>query len=636
MSDTPLRDAALEYAARGWQVLPLHGIERGSCTCGKKDCQSPGKHPRTSHGLKDASSDPETVSEWWQRWPEANIGVRTGEDSGLFVLDVDSQEAAEGLKGKIPPDAVVQSTGRGYQVLFKHPGFTVKNSTSEIGPDIDVRGDGGYIVAPPSIHANGKRYTWKTEGEPQEAPEWLLDLLRNGKRAGRQPAPEPAPTACITDERTRAYVAAAIQDEHAIVRAAQEGSRNATLNAAAFALGTLAHLGADEADSETALVSAAIVAGLPQDEARRTFRSGWSAGAQEPREMPERATVASLRDGRPEATPATGPSAPANRPEAEPRFRTAPELASVLAEHATYAVDSYLAFGAITEIGAKIKTGKTAFDCAMTRCLLTGEPFIGRKVERCSVLYLTEERAPSFRAALARVGIQDAADLHILLRQEAGRGNWSEITASATEYALQVGARVLIVDTLSDWAGIAGEQENSAGAALEAVRPLQQAAAAGLAVMVNRHERKSGGEIGDSARGSSAFGGAVDILLSLRRMTSPGHENRRELVAVGRFDDIPPKVVIEYEEGEYRLLGDRDELERQEARRHVLDLLPALPEDARTFDSLLEDCGEGTTRTTLHRALSELLNDGQVRREKGAGSAGPRSYGYWLSEGARI
>ena len=101
--------------------------------------------------------------------------------------------------------------------------------------------------------------------------------------------PRQAPTIHTERDRTRAYVAAAIQDEYQRVRAAREGSRNATLNEAAFALGTLAAAGADESDCEAALISAAIVAGLSEDEARRTFRSGWQAGRENPREMPDRA-----------------------------------------------------------------------------------------------------------------------------------------------------------------------------------------------------------------------------------------------------------------------------------------------------------------------------------------------------------
>src|SRR5207302_5356744 len=95
---------------------------------------------------------------------------------------------------------------------------------------------------------------------------------------------------------------------------------------------------------------------------------------------------------------------------------------------------------------------------------------------------------------------------------------WPKVAAAAIEECQRRGARALVVDTLGQWAGIRGEGENSAGDALEAVRPLQEAASLhGIAVLIIRHARKGGGEVGDDGRGSSAFAGAVDIVVSLRR-----------------------------------------------------------------------------------------------------------------------
>ena len=92
-----LLKAALEYAKRGWLVLPLHYPNGEICSCGKKDCDSPGKHPigqLTPHGFKDATSDPSTIKKWWTDWPKANIGIRTGADSDLIVLDIDDEKIA--------------------------------------------------------------------------------------------------------------------------------------------------------------------------------------------------------------------------------------------------------------------------------------------------------------------------------------------------------------------------------------------------------------------------------------------------------------------------------------------------------------------------------------------------------------
>jgi hypothetical protein len=87
--------AALGYAARGWAVLPVHVPLPQGCSC-EQDCgASAGKHPRTRHGLKEASRNPDRIWIWWRRWPEANVGIRTGRESGLVVLDVDVRHDGE-------------------------------------------------------------------------------------------------------------------------------------------------------------------------------------------------------------------------------------------------------------------------------------------------------------------------------------------------------------------------------------------------------------------------------------------------------------------------------------------------------------------------------------------------------------
>src|SRR5690349_1181902 len=87
---------ALFYADLGMAVFPCHSIRQGLCSCGKV-CKKPGKHPRTPNGFKDATTDPEVIRQWWEKRPDANIGVRTGRESGIWVLDVDGQEGIEAL-----------------------------------------------------------------------------------------------------------------------------------------------------------------------------------------------------------------------------------------------------------------------------------------------------------------------------------------------------------------------------------------------------------------------------------------------------------------------------------------------------------------------------------------------------------
>jgi putative DNA primase/helicase len=190
VNNEKLKRAALWYAARGWPVIPLHSVRDGRCSCGRA-CSSPGKHPRTLHGAKDASTDEAQIERWWTRWPDANIGICTGVGSGIVALDVDPRHGgAESLAdleqeyGELPATVESLTGGGGRHLGFKHPGGTVRNR-SNIRPGVDLRGDGGHLVAPPSVHANGRQYCWREghgphELAPAEMPAWLLALVTRG------------------------------------------------------------------------------------------------------------------------------------------------------------------------------------------------------------------------------------------------------------------------------------------------------------------------------------------------------------------------------------------------------------------------------------------------------------------------
>lgn len=155
MAETSLHDAAVAYARRGWAVFAL---------------KPRSKEPATLHGVKDATTDAEAVDEWWTEHPRCNIGIAMGApSSGLTAIDVDVDEAAgkdgmetlrawERAHGELPETASAITGRGGVHMLYRMEG--VRNS---VGGDcaVDVRGEGGYIVAPPSVHPNGNRYEWE-------------------------------------------------------------------------------------------------------------------------------------------------------------------------------------------------------------------------------------------------------------------------------------------------------------------------------------------------------------------------------------------------------------------------------------------------------------------------------------------
>lgn len=184
-----VRSFALDHANKGWSVLPLHAFIDGCCTCGDETCRSPAKHPITPNGVKDATTDTEIINRWNDETEGlANIGIATG--NGLLVLDVDAKSggpatlaALEDRLGKLPLTPTVQTGGGGRHFYFRYPeGLSLGNKVSLL-PGIDIRGEGGYVVAPPSQHASGQRYRWEAPADTPiaDAPTWLLKGIADPK-----------------------------------------------------------------------------------------------------------------------------------------------------------------------------------------------------------------------------------------------------------------------------------------------------------------------------------------------------------------------------------------------------------------------------------------------------------------------
>ena len=315
------------------------------------------------------------------------------------------------------------------------------------------------------------------------------------------------------------------------------------------------------------------------------------------------------------------------------RFRTAREVAAATPAKTEWLAYPYLAKGVITEVDGKIKAGgKTTWISHVAACVLEGAPFMGEPTTRTKVLFLTEQQPASFRKVLERAGLTMQEDLYILPWHEVAGMPWSEVAGHATEKAVELGAGAIMVDTLGQFAGLRGDRENDAGAAQEAMMPLQVAAARGLAIVLTRHERKGGGEVGESGRGSSAFGGAVDIILSIRRAEGNVRPTVRVIESLSRFEETPDKLVIELTPQGYRSLGDATAFAEKEAREAILDIMPAKAENAITMGDLVDKAKEhDVKRTTAQETVLALIEQGTVMRI-GAGKKGD-PYLHFLSAG---
>jgi hypothetical protein len=265
--------AALDYAAHGFMVFP---------------CLPRSKHPAFPGGFKNGTTNPATIRRWWLARPDYNIGIRTGIASSLWVLDVDGHDGATSLRriettyGPLP-DTLISVTREGCHFWFCYTG-PIPSSVGRIGPGLDVRGDGGYVLAPPSIHPDGLRYRWNNNRPLAVAPDWLVVLTR-------KPVPKPITNMiALPSGPGRTYGQAALDYEVADLARTLKGGRNHALNRASFRLHQLVAGGElDAAEVRHRLIGAATANGLmsdPEDGPRSvqaTIASGARAGLQHPR-----------------------------------------------------------------------------------------------------------------------------------------------------------------------------------------------------------------------------------------------------------------------------------------------------------------------------------------------------------------
>jgi len=185
-------DEALRYAKAGIPVFPLHWIKNdGSCSCRQEAiCQCKGKHPRIKNWCEEASTDEAKLHEWWDKTSLANIGIPMGEKTGLVALDVDvrhggdkSLEALIAEYGELPTTITATTGGGGKHYIFKYTDeLRLKNAVG-FRDGLDIRTQGGMIVAAPSIHQSGNRYSWDNgfspfEIQPADMPKWLVEEIR--------------------------------------------------------------------------------------------------------------------------------------------------------------------------------------------------------------------------------------------------------------------------------------------------------------------------------------------------------------------------------------------------------------------------------------------------------------------------
>jgi putative DNA primase/helicase len=294
----PILEAALAYAARGWPVFPCHPET---------------KAPLVPRGLKEASAEAGLVRAWWGRWPAAMIGLPLGGPTGLFALDFDPREETDPETGEVrawtyadlkaeteallghalPATAAQKTPSGGFHIFYLQPeGEALGNRTGRLPAHVDVRGQGGYVIAAPSVRADGRAYAWVAQRDPDAcppapAPEALVALIRAGKARSSLPAnsergPSPQPD---TSEAVRKYALAALDAEARLLAGTPAGGRNNQINASAFALGQLVGAGAISQSTARACLLDVVRAWPDVAKSEKTIENGLAAGIAAPRDL---------------------------------------------------------------------------------------------------------------------------------------------------------------------------------------------------------------------------------------------------------------------------------------------------------------------------------------------------------------
>lgn len=458
------------------------------------------KQPVVATGFKAATRDPGTITRQFSRPGATAIGVPTGSPSGLIAIDIDVKPDRDGRhwldenQDALPQTRTHKTKSGGLHLIFRAPEVEIRNSAGRLGRGVDVRGEGGYIIVPPS-----PGYAIADGSEPADMPRWLVKACTKDKED--EPPPPPPRNDGFAADR---YAQAALDAEILAVMRAPEGTRNDTLNKAAVKLGSLVGAGALSRGTVTAeLHRAARMAGLQDREIEATLKSGIEFGISHPREIPE-------RQQRPHAAP--GPT-PKLKPVVDDEFLWFSDISPDL-ETQDF-VQGLLVSGSAVVIYGASNSGKTFWATDLALHIAAGHEWNGRRVEQGGVLYLAMEGMVGFRNRVAAWkedrGLEEYDLPFAALRRAVNFRSVEDVDAlvesvSAAQERMDVPLRAIFVDTLSR--AMAGGNENAAddmGLLVLCMDKLR--ADTGACVLFIHH---TGKDAARGARGHSLLQAAID------------------------------------------------------------------------------------------------------------------------------
>ena len=589
------------------------------------------KRPLTARGFKDATRDPAEIRALFAR--AHGIGVPTGTWSGFVAIDIDVKEGRAGLEWlaanehRLPRTRRHRTQSGGFHLLFlAPPGRTIRNSASKIAPGIDVRADGGYVVAPPT-----PGYSVADDAMPAPIPAWLLALLDPPK-----PAPAPYQPPRLSGAAT-AYGSAALDRATSAIMGASDGAKHDTLNREAYSIGGLVTAGEiPEGEARSALESALQGIRHRCDDfpaAQRTLASAFAAGMAQPRNVPPPRIVRRVIE---EYEPPPNWQEPPPMEEPPPHWDAEPDMESEYGQAAEaqpepsqgkaaplwvdttapdaeaipqrpWIVPSYLMRGSVSVLSGQGAGGKSSLVVGWTIALATGQaingfaPYAPTRVVNYNTEDDQDEQRRRYSAALIAQKTTGAEiadrvircgphNIGTLFERDPTTGRITPTAAlqQLEDLCAETGAEVLICDPLAELHN-AEENDNTAmRAVIAAFRSMAQRL--GIAVLILHHDRKGNNAPGDMdrVRGASAIIGAVRVMMTLTTMSNeeadkfgiPPDQRRRHFRIDGAKSNYAPATEAEW----WRL--DGYQIPNGETVAAALPWAPPSP-----FDGLsMDDC----------------------------------------------
>ena len=557
---------ALEYLQKGWSVIPV------------------GKDKIPLIEWKEFQTRlvaTEEVQAWWKQWPEANVGIVTGKISGITVVDVEKGGSTEGL----PATYIVKTGNGGWHFYCKEAGIRNGARVREL---TDIRGEGGYVVAPPSVTdyekdgvKKGGAYELVVDSDLAEFPKALFPTQEQG-------------------ERLPVNLAESVE--------VAVGNRNATLHRTACSF--LAKYPEYQAWDSVQAINRTYKPPLPHEEVEALFNSARGfIGQNNPYsrqggdEMP--IGVASVISFLPK------------------------EISELTEEQANvnWVWEGYLAKGHLTFLSALWKVGKSTLITHLLKAIQNESEFVGFPVAATKTLIISEDSETIW--ARRRQDFNLEGNIYLLCRPTKIKLNykqWIELLDKTAAFCEEKGISLVVVDTISTFWPTKDEGNNPEIDA--ALIPLNKLLDKGICTMLIHHFRKSQGSEGTATRGGGSIGSRADILVEVSRMDAENPNDKQRLLrSFSRFDETPPETVIELTESGYVARGTKLDVSRERKLQFVLSLLEEQPKQTikEIRESWGEDMGRKPTVRTLYRYVEQLLEDGRVAQTGEKNEGGTKS-----------